>query len=88
MFEAAVLEIGDSKDLDNKDLVTIKGKHIMVGVLAEKAMEYLEVAAGETDAASIIGEILNMLDIQIEAIGEIVTKVKAKKAKGSPSPLK
>ena len=63
MFEAAVLEIGDSKDLDNKDLVTIKGKQYMLGVLAEKVMEYLEDAAGETDAANIIGEILNMLDI-------------------------
>jgi len=35
----------------------------MLGVLAEKVMEYLEDAAGETDAANIIGEILNMLDI-------------------------
>ena len=43
--------------------------------MAEKTTEYLDYGAGEVDAAGIIGEIINLYDIQIDSIAEIIMKV-------------
>jgi hypothetical protein len=55
--------------------------------MAEKTTEYLDYGAGEVDAAGILGEIINLYDIQIDSLVEIIAKAKTTKS-AKPSPVK